>query len=596
MAAELGLVFGALPLVIHDPIVEIEAEDTGLEHYNEGLKPLKDFVQYESLIQELADNLEIQRTRLRSNCETLLIDLALSDEDLIRLLDDPTSSSWKEDNLVHQLKNRLQSSYGTFSSIVNKLAELLKDLTTNIGLDSQGQPKWADQETHKHCWKRFKRCLQRKKLETLIDQMAKENGHLQHLIADGIYLEPLRLRRRKKKGSFKQVRDHAARLHDALQSRWSCNCSIPHHAELRLEQRDWDQPPCFRVTFPLHSTVSHISPSTWHETDIKATQKPTQKPTCAAITHSHTTTGVATHFSTRLRQLKTEKKGVAFAIAPAMPAAEISMSKKEMIQENMTTEPEARDINDLCAALRSTDERGTNDCLGTLKGEGSLYEVVSISNCDKVDTSTLTFHDLLILSNQNNATNGGLTPIIDPSLPRCEPRLTRKDRLQLAVTLAFTSLQLFTTPWLDKNWSGQEILFRRGSVDSPFISRAFAQPDQIPMPQTSSTSDFSPIRNQSIFRLGVLLLEISLGKPLDAYMTSDQPLLFKDYLVAAQLVSNLVNEESDNYVSATKACIFSDFGSKVKEPDFNNDAFRQAVYEDVIQPLERDLEFFYRRP
>ncbi|KAL8703496.1 MAG: hypothetical protein Q9225_008117, partial [Loekoesia sp. 1 TL-2023] len=185
----------------------IEADNArvlALEHYNEGLKPLKDFVRYKSLIEELADNLDTQWTRLKSTCEKLLTGLTIYDEDLPHLLDDPTSSVWRKEYLVYQLKNRLQDSYPTFLRILDKLAGILQSLTNQIGLDGQGRPQWADRRTHKRCWSRFTTCLRRKEHEDLISRMARENDFLQHLTADSLHLESPRSHRQNQKKSFKQ--------------------------------------------------------------------------------------------------------------------------------------------------------------------------------------------------------------------------------------------------------------------------------------------------------------------------------------------------------------------------------------------------------
>lgn len=567
-----------------------------LEHYNEGLKPLKDFIRYKSLIQELANDLDTQRTRLKSTCETLLTDLTLSDEDLLLLLDDPTSTIWSGEHLARQLKDRLQGSYSAFLRILNKIANTLRELTGRVGLDNEGRPQWTDRRAQKRCWARFTTCLRRKEHEDLIRQIARDIDFLHQLTRDSLLLETPRSHRRSHK-SFQQIRDHAARLHGVLRSRWSCNCSVTHRAELRLERRDWDQPPCFRVTFPLVGTTSHFSPVTRHETEIKTTQTMTQceksrDPTMATV---HISKNVRTFCATP-HQVKTTKKSVAFAIAPAMPAANISISEMKMVQGQMDSKPEARDVIDLCAALRRPMKGSTNDSLGTLQNEHSLYEVFSISRCESTDVGTLTLQELLEEHHRSQSIPTATPSLAHTSTSLSDPRLTKLTRLQLAVTLASTSLQLCTTPWLQSDYSAQKILFRRGTIDSPFVSSTFVNSGGLLANQASATSEWSPIRNQTIFRLGVLLLELSLGRPFNAYENNEPSMPYRDYMLATRLLEQLAGEESENYICATKACIFSDFGNKVKVLDFGDNAFRRAVYDDVILPLEKDLEFFRRQP
>lgn len=57
-----GLVLATLPLII-----------SCLEHYNEGLKPLKDFVNYRETIERLANDLLTQKWELSHTCERLVV-------------------------------------------------------------------------------------------------------------------------------------------------------------------------------------------------------------------------------------------------------------------------------------------------------------------------------------------------------------------------------------------------------------------------------------------------------------------------------------------------------------------------------------------
>lgn len=58
-----------------------------------------------------------------------------------------------------------------------------------------------------------------------------------------------------------------------------------------------------------------------------------------------------------------------------------------------------------------------------------------------------------------------------------------------------------------------------------------------------------------MFGLGVLLLELSIGKPLEHYQDPEQPLSLEDWASITKLVQNLNNEESLGYMTALDACI-----------------------------------------
>ncbi|KAL8702926.1 MAG: hypothetical protein Q9201_003906 [Fulgogasparrea decipioides] len=557
-------------------------EALGLQHYNEGLKPLKDYKKYKIVIQELACGLKTQKILLRNTCRILLTDIVESESEIACLLDDPKSDAWREEKLAHQLQNRLQESYTTYTELINGLSDAVGTLTNKIGLDHQGQPQWVDARSRKQYCKGFTACLLRKEHEALLSRMARDNQSLRNLTNDSLQFEISKSRPRNKlKQSSKEIRDQAAHLHNALQSCLSCSCSATHHAYLRLEQRDWTQPPCFRVTFPV-STASQESLSIWHEADIRVSGE------VKARKDSHAEALDRSMFQNSLcvplQTLRTkEKKKVSWAaVVPGVQAASMRFTDPG----NETSVNEARS-DSLCSVLCCSRDGPPRPCLGgpSLGHDRSHYEVSTLSKNHHSGTQSLNLHEIL---DRNQC------PPMTSAIGSSCTRLTRRARLQLAVILASTILQLHTTPWLESNWSGNHIQFYGGSLDHPYVSKAFAEPGRATAGEVCEQF-CGPIRNRSLFGLGVLLLELAEKKPLDTYKNREQPVPFEDFIIASQRLQNLADEEGPGYVEAAQACIFCNFGSKAKELDLDNDSFRQAVYEDVILPLERELEYFCGR-
>lgn len=590
-----------------------------LEKYNEGLKPLKNFVDYKPFIRRLVNDLQTERATLKSTCELLLISLSISNTELACLLADPASSAWREQSLVKELKQRLQSSYTVFLNILEEIAGTLGTLANIIGFDSEGQPFPDFVKKRKRYWKRFSACLALKEHEALILRVKRANGSLSDLVKNSLALELPRSHRKNQKASFRDVRDCAQRLHTALRSRWPCSCSVAHHAELRLERRVWDQPPSFRVTFPITVTPSDAVPSRWHETEIKSSSSTaidTSAMTCngnlcdafidtepvsssTIITNSTTINPISTPRKSSLATLQDrfkskERKRVGFAaVTTGVQVANLHFADVKAAQSHAEVKQQAKHIDDLCSILRHTNEGSANSLLGQFAHDQCQYEMVSISQQVRSENDTTTFHDML-LNHQQEAPSPGDndTSPSTSSLSGYTSRLTRKARLQLAVILASTTLQLHTTPWLDSDWSGKDVLFRQGSFDSPYISHAFMKSEQPPSMHNSLQPQWGPVRNLTIFRLGILLLELSLGKPLGTWKSNEPEERYQDFVRASKLVGALMNEESQSYIGATQACIYGNFGSKAKDLNLEDDAFRRAVYEDVVLPLEQDLQYF----
>ncbi|KAL8865635.1 MAG: hypothetical protein Q9174_006784, partial [Haloplaca sp. 1 TL-2023] len=590
--------------------------------------PLKDFINYESTIDELAFELRTQASLLRDALADLIISF-VGQSEVGALLSDPGSIAWREEHLTAKLKERLQGSdYEICLKIAHRLYSTLEDFTNKIGLDTQGQPKWADAHSHKRHWKRFRTCLARKEHEVLLAQMGRDNQNLRTLVTGSVQKELVRSRQQRQTKTFNEVRNHAASLHKALRSGLLCDCSAFHHAHLRLEWRDCSQQPCFRMTFPINDAAAVRKPLTWHEAEIKTCgcfvaqadpQTPTPSPTNKAVQRrpasvepferpqSHRSEGSSQsekHLEIRsgipmiLQQLKKgEKKRVAWAVMPGMQATS-SVSHSTDPSSKVQTQPSEQEtvdktklIDNLCYILRNSNGQ-PKTCLGRMVDEQCYYELIALSRHTNFDSESVTLHDLLT---RNQCAPWATTFMSQTATAISSVQqnfyLSKKTRLQLAVTLASTALQLHTTPWLDSRWDSKCIRFRKGSLDHPYIAKSFPEPP----PQTSeetNTAANSAIRNRSLFGLGILLLELSVGKPLDLCKDDKEMTLMNRYILATQLIQYLRDEENAGYFQAVQACLFCNFGTKAPEMDLESDSFRRAVYEDVVAPLEREAEAF----
>lgn len=124
----LGLVLAVLPLII-----------SALEHYNEGLKPLKDFIRYKQVIRELVVDLGTQRALFRNTLEKLLSGSVASDVTLALLLEHPGGERWQDGELALDLKRRLQGSFTVYMESVRDMDNLTEVLKDKMGLDAGGK-------------------------------------------------------------------------------------------------------------------------------------------------------------------------------------------------------------------------------------------------------------------------------------------------------------------------------------------------------------------------------------------------------------------------------------------------------------------------
>jgi hypothetical protein len=182
-----------------------------------------------------------------------------------------------------------------------------------------------------------------------------------------------------------------------------------------------------------------------------------------------------------------------------------------------------------------------------------------------------------------------------------------RGKYELAVTLATSVLQLYATPWLDEHWSNKDVYFVQKRSESfpakyAYIQKAFDPPRVRAMsdPELSTPVIVRPaIRNETIFALGVSLIELSLGQTLGSFeMDIDlgpegERSLITDWLIASRLLKEKIRySEGDRYTKTIHRCINCVFDPL--DPTLENAAFRQAFYDNAVVPLKEILDDFVK--
>lgn len=189
-------------------------------------------------------------------------------------------------------------------------------------------------------------------------------------------------------------------------------------------------------------------------------------------------------------------------------------------------------------------------------------------------------------------------------------KLSDKDRLKIALTLASTVLQLYDSPWIDKVWSGQDIQFLSSKsadsyeapINGPFVSTSFHGPTKTPESQqvapTSSSLVDSLIPSKVLFALAVMLIELCLDKTL---MEMRQPssgnetvtrktTLLGDYETAHEQLNAVYQKSGSNYGDVVQRCLKCEFNITPKQKRLDFEKFRHLVYEGVVAPLEENYK------
>ena len=175
------------------------------------------------------------------------------------------------------------------------------------------------------------------------------------------------------------------------------------------------------------------------------------------------------------------------------------------------------------------------------------------------------------------------------------PLITKR---KLAVILARSLLQLHEGLWLGREWSKRQITFFYEAVDTidyqrPYVTTSFDSTDQ-------DVPDFRLFhRNASILALGILLIEIHTGKPIEMYRTAkdltngSEVNANTDWSAADRVVKSL-DDCSFGYKEAIQACLDTPWVPAAQRVSLDDELTRSGLFNDVVQPLEDELQHLFR--
>lgn len=425
--------------------------------------------------------------------------------------------------------------------------------------------------------KRIKVTLSKNVHKETLSVIVKANKDLREITHQNIYLESSRQKRRAKKplAELKLVRKHAASLHHVLISgkAWKCSCRMLHMASLRLESRpdgavNDDIAPKVKFQILLSTGQENDTQwvaSQWHEVEVIP----------SLDNNNEVTASVGTRASTRVVKFKPDPRCITMADVPQEPAVYY----------------DCESISDICSTVCSAHESKTP--IGFLvdeENERHKHYIYKTNTTTGPDIRSKSLGDLLSCSVQGS-----------PSGP-----LSKKDCLQIAVTLASSVLQLDGTSWLTSHWSSTDIFFHEKSNQKshlsylyPYLSwkRCITDLNAVPFDPLFSRS--FGIRSEVLFALGLTLIELCFGKTLaDLRVPEDGDAneAASTMRMAERLCNSVYYAMGTSYGDAVRRCLYQPFD--VRQMNFDNEELQEKVFEGIVTPLSDDLNAFctsYRR-
>lgn len=442
-------------------------------------------------------------------------------------------------------------------------------------------------------YERFRFSINRDDYADLMQRIKEGNNYLKRLTSQNLRLEPARTSQHTwTPQRFDLIRGYASSLVSALRSGFCCSCQAPHSINLMLESRyekpyqkfeQIDEQITFSVTFGYgyRNNISNSVPWLWKR---------------ASIQLAHVEEVATTETATSTAKLEISNSLVSNDRLSRKPKKLARFSITEVNEDHSSCNvtpprpPGVELISDLCTSIvqKSLEKNSLDRPVGYLFDKSRACKYV-VHPLDSASISSFSLRQAML-----------------ESVPGQFAPMRMSARKTLAMTLASSVLQLYGTPWLPAKWKSDDILFIHAQDLRPHLAphvSTLVTPEMTEAPSKSPATSpkkgfMSPnIRDEVTFGLGILLIELCLGKPIDQLRTPSDlnpdgsEHVTTDFRTATRLLDDIYEEAGGRYGDAVRRCIYCEFDQR--KTTLEDPLFRRAVYQGVVCPLEEDLAEFH---
>lgn len=392
------------------------------------------------------------------------------------------------------------------------------------------------------------------------------------------------------------VRSQACEVKRALDACWQCSCSHQASLDLNWHTNRPTKSPVFSLSLSYDITKNPSSTRIlqWRKTQVKV-----DTPTVSSrsgdygqvlgppLTDIQLLT-VAPSQSTSVRQQPRslfQWRPRSRSTSPLPPSPGNPKSANSLIDS-------VKRINSLCQFVRGQDNGGEPVRFLPVPGGPKRVYLKTIPG-----------------SRTEEAT---LVHLLPPSEPPDHLKLSRRKRLEIAASAAWATLLLCETPWLNRTWDKHGLCFFSENVSAAGSSLAGrcvsitqsctskSQPaNDLLDPQPAHDLGIHPhhntvVRNEAIFALGVLLIELCLNRSFEDWkrimnIDTTSTSIIDDYSVAESLIEDVFDEGGEPYGNAVQRCIRFAFPGRDTTKNFSHATFRRDFHNLVVAPIEATL-------
>ena len=378
---------------------------------------------------------------------------------------------------------------------------------------------------------------------------------------------------------------YATSLHDLLSHAWCCQCKHLHHACLFLHHGTNIEHIEFKICFLYApSLVPDPCPWSWKEVNAQHVHHDDSGEDLTLVVP------YVPHLRPSVSRLtpKSSMRSPDSSPLPSRPKVTWTNAASPAAAHASRQHIRSIAITDLCSTIATCDP--ADNTFGRLAGEKESYILQRGAKTQWIGEAheTISLEDLLSKTSANP--------------------LNRRQRYQIAFTLASSHLQLYPSPWLHSYWSKKDIVFnmdpqdpRSIHTDQPYMLRAVSAQTTTQPPTTTSPSSYTS-RDRSLTTLGILLIELCFGTALEDHEmrrqchTSTPPQQTNasldlaatlDLAVALEWSRSVVEEAGETYADAVNWCL------KGQCAGAGDGRWREDLFVNVVRPLQTCYEHLH---
>ena len=373
---------------------------------------------------------------------------------------------------------------------------------------------------------------------------------------------------------FRVIQRASLRLYEVLSSLWTCESASDHPVDICLDLKD-DK--LFRPSQNIQFELVWSCPSRTQSNNQAA--QPMQR-----LLIETSTQNLPQH----LRCGQQLESALEQSIRPESSEGKAKVFPRDDPNLMPSTVPSAtlsdlRSIPDLCHHLiRQAANTASAHCIGYFQQDETFKHLVyAPQGPPNPSPAAKSLEDALMVA--KNTPNGIPLP----------------EKFSLARLLALAVLQFHSTPWLNIEWRSRDVVFfgirdfLQDPLCVPFLkSRVWARARQHANASTvpaGTANTRSPIRNRTLYNLGVLLLELTYNSPLYALIIpeDDQGDPHTLYWTAIRLGEKVKRDLGPLYANAVNICLHCGFGASC---ELQETKVQSVFFDEVVQKLSRCAE------